>query len=171
MKQFMVPATLAGLCAVAVGGAIFLGADSIGGSEETAPAQQEQVTTGFGSGQTVTLYKSPTCGCCAVYADALREEGFAVDVRNTRDMRSVKTEHQIPLEGESCHTSLIGDYVVEGHVPLEAIEKLLSEQPEVAGIGLPSMPLGTPGMPGPKAAPYEIYQLSADGVMSPYLTL
>ena len=126
---------------------------------------------GFGNGHTVTMYKDPDCGCCTGHAQALKEEGFDVIIEETNDMESVKAEHNIPLFGESCHTSVIDGYVVEGHVPLEAIEKLLAEKPDIAGIGLPSMPIGTPGMPGPKTAPYEIYQLTEAGEMSPYLTI
>lgn len=125
----------------------------------------------FGAGQSVTLYKSPNCGCCSGHAEALRKAGFDVTIELTDDLASVKQLHNIPVGGESCHTSVIGDYVVEGHVPLEAIEKLLTEKPDIAGIGLPGMPIGTPGMPGKKTAPYEVYQLSDQGAMSPYVTI
>lgn len=174
MQQKLVLGAALGLLLIAAGAA------AMGTFTERAAPRTEDTTethtiadasSGFGAGHSVTLYKSPTCGCCEGYAQALRDEGFAVDVRSTRDLRTIKEEHQIPLAGESCHTSIIGDYVVEGHVPLAAVAKLLEEAPDVAGIGLPSMPLGTPGMPGPKAAPYEVYQLSAEGEMSPYLSI
>ncbi len=125
----------------------------------------------FGDGQAVTLYKSPNCGCCSGHAKALEQAGFSVTIEETNDLATVKRSHNIPDDGESCHTSVIGDYVVEGHVPLEAIEKLLDDKPAIAGIGLAGMPIGTPGMPGKKLAPYEIYQLSDIGEMSSYLTL
>ena len=125
----------------------------------------------FGAGQSVTLYKSPNCGCCTGHAKALEEAGFAVTIEETNNLDAIKQSNNVPAEGASCHTSIIGDYVVEGHVPLEAIEKLLTEEPDTAGIGLPGMPIGTPGMPGPKTAPYEVYQLSDTGEMSPYLSL
>jgi len=125
----------------------------------------------FGAGQAITLYKSPNCGCCSGHAEALEAAGFTVTIEETEDLDLVKQTHNIPAGGESCHTSIIGKYVVEGHVPLEAIEKLLAEQPDVAGIGLPGMPIGTPGMPGRKTAPYEVYQLSAAGEMSPYASI
>lgn len=125
----------------------------------------------FGEDYTVTMYKDPNCGCCTGYAEALRREGFEVIIEETRDLASVKQTHNIPPERESCHTSIIGDYIVEGHVPLEAVNKLLTERPDIAGIGLPSMPIGTPGMPGLKTAPYEVYQLSATGDISPYVTI
>ncbi len=132
---------------------------------------ESEHTVMFGSGHTVTMYKDPNCGCCTGYAEALRREGFEVVIEETEDMGAIKKTYNIPTQGESCHTSLIGEYVVEGHVPLEALQKLLTEKPDVVGIGLASMPIGTPGMPGIKTAPYNIYQLSEAGDMSPYLTL
>lgn len=129
------------------------------------------VVADFGTGQSVTLYKSPNCGCCSGHAEALRQAGFDVTIELTDDLASVKQSYNIPLGGESCHTSVLGDYVVEGHVPLEAIEKLLTEKPDIAGIGLPGMPIGTPGMPGKKTAPYKVYQLSDQGGMSSYISI
>lgn len=133
--------------------------------------EAQLAVTDFGVGQSVTLYKSPNCGCCTGHAKALEEVGFAVTIEETNNLDVIKERHGIPAAGASCHTSIIGDYVVEGHVPLEAIEKLLTEKPDIPGIGLPGMPIGTPGMPGPKTAPYEVYQLSEAGEMSLYLTI
>lgn len=137
----------------------------------TVEYQPQLAVANFGDGQTVTLYKSPNCGCCSGHAKALEEAGFSVTIEETNDLDTVKRTHNIPADGASCHTSVIGDYVVEGHVPLEAIEKLLDEKPAIAGIGLAGMPIGTPGMPGRKLAPYEVYQLSDTGETSSYLTL
>lgn len=159
--------SIAAILLVAVVGAYVY--TSSGAPSGAAMATQE--AAGIGVGHQVTLYKTPTCGCCLGYADALREEGFTVEVVAEQDLRPIKQQHHIPADKESCHTSVIGEYVVEGHVPMAAVERLLTEQPNIAGIGLPSMPSGTPGMPGPKFAPYEIYQLSAAGDASPYMTL
>ena len=139
--------------------------------QSTSSVEPELAVATFGAGQEITLYKSPTCGCCGGYAEALEAAGFAVNIVETNELDQIKSEQNIPPTGASCHTSVIGDYVVEGHVPLEALEKLLAEQPDVAGIGLAGMPSGTPGMPGKKTAPYEVYQLSETGEMSPYLTI
>jgi len=125
----------------------------------------------FGVGQSVTLYKSPNCGCCSGHAEALEAAGFEVTIEETDNLDLVKQTHNIPADGASCHAIVIGDYVVEGHVPLEAIEKLLAEKPDIAGIGLPGMPIGTPGMPGRKTGPYEVYQLSETGEMSSYVNI
>jgi len=140
-------------------------------SQVTSESEPILAVANFGAGQSVTLYKSPNCGCCSGHAKALEDAGFTVTVEETEDLDLVKQTHNIPLGGESCHTSVIGDFVVEGHVPLEAIERLLTEKPDIAGIGLPGMPIGTPGMPGRKIAPYEVYQLTKDGEMSPYVII
>ena len=110
----------------------------------------------------VTVYKSPTCGCCVNYIALLRSEGYQVEVVETEDMSSIKEQYGVPREMESCHTSIFGDYVVEGHMPFEAITKMLEEKPEINGIALPNMPAGSPGMPGTKKGPFIIYALSDD---------
>ena len=99
---------------------------------------------------TATLYKSPYCGCCTGYGQYLKKMGFRVEEKKTSNMASVKHSFGISPELESCHTSEIGGYVVEGHVPVNVIQQLLQEKPEIRGIALPGMPTGVPGMPGPK---------------------
>jgi hypothetical protein len=110
-----------------------------------------------------TLYKTPNCGCCDGYASFLRAHGFKVLVEPVHNMPKVKKLAGVPKNLESCHTTMMDGYVVEGHVPLSAIEKLLSERPKIRGISLPEMPIGSPGMPGPKAAPFKFFEIRADG--------
>jgi hypothetical protein len=110
----------------------------------------------------VTVYKSPSCGCCVNYIALLRGEGYDVEVVETDDMSSIKEQYGVPREMESCHTSIFGDYVVEGHMPFEAISKMLEEKPDINGIALPNMPSGSPGMPGVKKGPFTVYALSDD---------
>ncbi|MDA0655449.1 MAG: CopG family transcriptional regulator [Proteobacteria bacterium] len=112
---------------------------------------------------TATLYKTPSCGCCEGYASFLRANGFEVLVEPVHNMPEVKKLAGVPNNLESCHTTMMGGYVVEGHVPLSAIEKLLSERPKIRGISLPEMPMGSPGMPGQKAAPFTTFEIRADG--------
>lgn len=112
---------------------------------------------------TVTVFKSPTCGCCGNYISYLEGRGFNVETVNEQDMAGIKTQYKIPQTLESCHTSVVGDYVVEGHIPTEVIEKLLAEKPAIAGIALADMPSGSPGMPGAKFAPFEIHKITAEG--------
>ena len=107
-----------------------------------------------------TVYKSPECGCCHVWVGYLRENGFDVRVKDMDDVTPVKNFFRIPDDLWSCHTAIIGRYAVEGHVPIEAIDRLLAEKPQIKGIALPGMPSGSPGMPGPKTEKFIIYTIS-----------
>lgn len=118
-----------------------------------------------------TVFYSPTCSCCQEYIPYLKRQGFSVDAKPTRDMLSIKEQYQIPSEIESCHTTIIGDYFVEGHMPIEAIKKLLAEKPDILGIGLAGMPFGSPGMGGVKKEVFDIYGLSKEGEISEFLSL
>lgn len=111
----------------------------------------------------MTLYKNPLCTCCEGYATYLRSNGYTVTVKATHDLSLIKRQHGVPKKYEGCHTSLIDGYVVEGHVPVGTLNKLLSERPDIKGISLPGMPMGSPGMSGWKNSPFEIQQFTADG--------
>ena len=113
----------------------------------------------------VILYKNPSCTCCEAYADYLDENGFAVEVRPTNDLAEISRKAGIPADLEGCHTSFIGAYVVDGHVPAPTIRKLLDEMPAVVGITLPGMPPGSPGMGGEKTGPLTVYAISNDGAL------
>jgi hypothetical protein len=106
------------------------------------------------------LYKNPNCGCCEEYAKYLRENGFEVEVIATHDMPMIKEEHKVPAKLEGCHTTMIGPYVLEGHVPVESVNKLLAERPLIKGISVPGMPAGSPGMGGQKQGPLTVYYLA-----------
>src|SRR5215813_468651 len=108
----------------------------------------------------VAMYKNPQCSCCDEYAKYLRRNGFNVTVTPTHNMSLISRQHGVPEKFAGCHTMLIGGYVVEGHVPVDAINKLLSEHPNIKGISLPGMPEGSPGMTGKKAKPFTVYELS-----------
>jgi hypothetical protein len=116
------------------------------------------------------IYKSPDCGCCVEHAAYLEKNGFDVELRPENDMQRIKAEHNIPASLQSCHTTLIGDYFIEGHVPMEAITKLLEEKPTIDGIGLPAMPAGSPGMPGKKSEIFNIYSLK-DGQLGEFINI
>lgn len=109
-----------------------------------------------------TIYKSPTCGCCVGYAEHLQGKGYTVKTEDTQELIAVKEKFGVPSSLESCHTMIIDGYVVEGHVPEEAVRKLLTERPNIKGIGMAGMPSGSPGMPGPKEV-FEIYEINTDG--------
>ena len=118
----------------------------------------------------VEVFKTPSCGCCYGYVLFLEKEQFNVRETDMRSLHSIKQKYNIPLEMQSCHTTIIGKYFIEGHVPLEAVNKLLKEQPDIDGIALPGMPIGTPGMPGKKEEPFVVYQL-IDGKFSIFMTI
>ncbi|MBI2820841.1 MAG: DUF411 domain-containing protein [Acidobacteria bacterium] len=104
----------------------------------------------------VTVYKSPTCGCCKKWVEHLEANGFSVTVQDVVDMTPIRIRHGVARQFSSCHTALVGGYVVEGHVPADLIRRLLKERPNVAGIAVPGMPMGSPGMEGPHSDPYEV---------------
>ncbi len=108
----------------------------------------------------MTVYTSPLCGCCIEWIDYMKTTRFQVEVVFRSDMAAVRHEYNIPDDVASCHTAVIGRYFVEGHMPAEAIDKLLLEKPDIDGIALAGMPAGSPGMPGPKEAPFVIVALS-----------
>jgi hypothetical protein len=114
-----------------------------------------------------TLYKNPQCGCCEGYADYLRDNGFEVTVKPTHDLPLLHRQHGVPEELVGCHTTLVDGYVVEGHVPINALLRLLKERPDIKGISLPGMPAGSPGMSGEKAGPFTIYEIG-DGPAKVY---
>ena len=118
----------------------------------------------------ITTYRSPTCGCCEGYERYLEDEGFEVESIFMDDMTEVKDNFGVPADMRSCHTALVSDYFVEGHVPVEAIRRLLEERPAINGIALPRMPSGSPGMGGDKQEPFVIYAI-ADGKVDEFMTL
>jgi hypothetical protein len=120
----------------------------------------------FGTKPTpITVYKSSTCGCCAKWVDHVRDNGFEPAVHDEEDMDGIKAQLGVPTGVRSCHTALVGKYLIEGHVPAADIQRLMSEQPRVAGLAVPEMPSGTPGMapPGAKIAEFEVLSFQLDG--------
>lgn len=109
------------------------------------------------------LYKSPQCGCCEKYAEYLRRNGFDVTVKPTHDLASISHKAGVPADLAGCHTMFVAGFVVDGHVPVDVVRRLLSERPPIAGISLPGMPAGSPGMSGTKTGPFVIYALLKDG--------
>jgi hypothetical protein len=106
-----------------------------------------------------TLHKNPQCGCCEGYADYLRENGFEVTVKPTHDLPLLHRQYGVPEPLAGCHTTLIDGYVVEGHVPIRPLLRMLTERPAIKGISLPGMPAGSPGMSGEKSQPFTIFEI------------
>ena len=104
----------------------------------------------------ITVYKSPTCGCCSKWVDHMEKAGFKVVSHDRQDMNQIKAEHGVDYALRSCHTALVDGYVIEGHVPAADIRRLLQERPAMDGLAVPGMPAGPPGMEGRYAEPYDV---------------
>ncbi|NBS35177.1 MAG: DUF411 domain-containing protein [Methylocystaceae bacterium] len=111
----------------------------------------------------ITMHKSATCGCCGKWALRMREAGFVVEEIIEADMQAVKSRLGVSEKMQSCHTSEIAGYIVEGHVPAQAIKQLLQERPKVSGIAAPGMPSGSPGMEMGAPEVYTLYLFDAAG--------
>lgn len=111
----------------------------------------------------VTLHKDPACGCCSGWARHLGGAGFTVTAIDAADMITVKTRLGVPPDVQTCHTAEIGRYVIEGHVPAAAIERLLAEAPDAKGLAVPGMPIGSPGMEGDTPETYDVVLFGPKG--------
>jgi hypothetical protein len=121
----------------------------------------------------MTVYKSPTCGCCKLWVDHAKSNGFTVRVVDTNDLGGVKRDLGLPAQLASCHTVVVGGFLVEGHVPASDVKRLLATRPRVRGIAVPGMPVGAPGMEQGAPADYDRYDViafSTDGTMSVFAT-
>ncbi|MFK5986744.1 MAG: DUF411 domain-containing protein [Pseudomonadota bacterium] len=111
----------------------------------------------------VTVYKSASCGCCKKWVSHLEANGFKVKSVNSNNMTKIKDENGVPKGARSCHTATVGGYVIEGHVPAADIKKLLAEKRAVAGLAVPGMPMGSPGMEGARKDNYNVYEFDKKG--------
>jgi len=121
----------------------------------------------------MTVYKSPTCGCCKLWIDHVKASGFTVRVVDTNDLGRVKRELAVPAQLASCHTVVVGGFLVEGHVPATDVKRLLATRPRVRGLAVPGMPVGAPGMEQGAPADYDRYDVIAfaiDGTTSVFAT-
>jgi hypothetical protein len=116
----------------------------------------------------MTVYKSPTCGCCSAWVEHVQKAGFTCTVRDLPDLTEVKASFGIPRALESCHTAQIGGYLVEGHVPADLIQKMLREKPTARGIAVPGMPIGSPGMEGGTPERYQVLLFDKAGTTRVY---
>jgi hypothetical protein len=111
----------------------------------------------------MTVHKDPTCGCCAGWVQHLEKAGFVTKVIETKDIDAVKTRLGVPDDLAACHTAVISGYVIEGHVPAAALKRFLAEKPNAAGLAVPGMPIGSPGMEGASPEPYQVVLFGPDG--------
>ena len=123
-----------------------------------------------GNATLITVYKSPTCGCCTAWVDHLRNEGFRVVAIDTTDLEPIKRRYDVPRRLSSCHTAVVGNYVIEGHVPAADIRRLLAERPQIRGLAVPGMPQGSPGMETGVTERYDVLALMGDGKATVFAT-
>ena len=117
----------------------------------------------------LVVYKSPTCGCCQKWVEHMSANGFTSTVNNHPDMDPIKKQHKIPAELQSCHTTLVGGYVIEGHVPASDVKKLLAAKPKgILGLTIPGMPASAPGMDLTPFQPYTVLTFDAKGTTAVY---
>lgn len=117
----------------------------------------------------INVLKSPTCGCCTAWVEHIRQAGFAVDAQDVDQdaLYAFKDRLQIAPEHAGCHTAIMGDYFIEGHVPASDITRLLAERPDARGLTVPGMPMSSPGMGGPGAGdPFDTLLVGSDGSTS-----
>lgn len=115
------------------------------------------------AGESILVYKDPNCGCCQGWADAMKAAGFSVKIENVDDIDAIKQRFAIPGQLQSCHTAIVAGYYLEGHVPLDAVTRLLAERPAVAGLAVPGMPSGSLGMGDDPGASYDVLAVAKDG--------
>jgi hypothetical protein len=121
------------------------------------------------AGPEVIVYKDAFCGCCSVWAKHLEANGFQVKVRDVENMDQYKKTYSVPSSVRSCHTAVVNGYTIEGHVPAEDIQRLLKERPKVKGLGVPGMPIGSPGMEsGNTRQAYTVFTFDANGKTAVY---
>jgi hypothetical protein len=116
----------------------------------------------------VTVYKDASCGCCRKWIEHMQAGGFTVDAHDSADMDALKDHYGVPSGVRSCHTALVGSYVVEGHVPAADVDRLLKEQPKVAGLSVPGMVVGSPGMEGSVSKPYTVLAFQKTGATTSF---
>nr|MBA3406251.1 DUF411 domain-containing protein [Gemmatimonadaceae bacterium] len=133
-------------------------------SEQSAPSQLATADTGT----LIKVYKDANCGCCNKWVEHLASNGFKVETMDMPDLSLLKQKHGVTDELQSCHTALVDGYVVEGHVPAEVIRKMLKERPSIAGLAVPGMPMGSPGMEGATKERYDVLTFDRAGRTTVY---
>lgn len=119
----------------------------------------------------MVVYKSPYCGCCEAWAEALKASGIALRIENVEDMDALKASYKVPDDAWSCHTAVADGYVFEGHVPLDAVNRVLTARPEITGIAVPGMPSGSLGMGEDPSASYDVVAFTKTGSQSVYMEI
>ncbi len=138
-------------------------------AEDTAQATlvsvwDKETQPNYSGTKDITVYRSPNCGCCGVWIEHAQKHGFKVKDVKTEEMEALKQKHNIPPELASCHTTIIDGYVMEGHIPVDDIKRFVTEKPDFAGLAVPGMPLGSPGMEaGDMKQPFNVLAFNQEG--------
>ena len=111
----------------------------------------------------ITVHRDPNCGCCSGWVQHLQKAGFPTKVFDNTDLEAMKVRLGVPNDLAACHTAQIGDYVIEGHVPAVALKRFLNDKPSAIGLAVPGMPVGSPGMEGGSAEPYDVVMFGPAG--------
>jgi len=119
---------------------------------------------------TITVYKDPSCGCCKNWIEYLAKHGYRVDAKDTPDMAGIKRTLGVPDRLRACHTGVVNGYLIEGHVSAEDIDRLLAQKPKIAGLAVPGMPAGSPGMDGPQTQRYQVLAFDKNGKTTVFST-
>ena len=119
--------------------------------------------TPLANGTKVAMFQNPACGCCSKWAAHMENNGFTVETHKTDQLNSIKEREGVTPETAGCHTSMVDGYLVEGHVPAREVARLISERPNVKGITVPGMPMGSPGMEGGRTDRYEVLTIDHEG--------
>lgn len=146
-----------------IGAALLASSPASAGDPVPAPAISERPE--------IVVYKSPYCGCCTGWADHVRAHGYRVTTREIDALDIVKRTAGVPEALESCHTAVVDGYVIEGHVPASALDRLLDTRPPVRGLAVPGMPIGSPGMEGGDPEPYDVLSFGRDGEPTVFMSV
>ena len=119
----------------------------------------------------VTAYRNPGCGCCEQWSERMKQTGFAITMSDDPALDYRRSALGVPAELAGCHIAMVGDYIIEGHVPPEDILSFLAAKPNARGLAVPGMPMGSPGMEmGGRADPYDVLNFTADGSSKVYVS-
>jgi hypothetical protein len=134
-------------------------------SSRRVMAQAAAPTSG---GPELTVYRDAGCGCCKLWVEHMKRAGFKVTAHDVADIGAVKRDKGVPESLASCHTGLVGGYLVEGHVPGDLVQQMLAAKPAIMGLAVPGMPMGSPGMEGPRKDPYDVIAFEKNGKTTVY---
>ncbi|MAJ60138.1 MAG: hypothetical protein CBC48_09180 [bacterium TMED88] len=138
----------------------------LGGVEGTPASADPDPSSGGFQAEQIHVFKTPTCGCCVQWVEHLKAAGFDVKTTDLPDLTALKRSNGVPRAMAACHTALVGGYVIEGHVPASDIRRLLEDRPRLAGLAVPGMPIGSPGMEHPDPRRHEVFDVMAFGAAS-----